>query len=510
MSRTENSLKNIRVTLFFQAATILVGFFTRKIFVQALTQEYLGLNGAFSNILSVLSLTELGIGSAITYSLYRPLAERDVGQIIPLMAFFRRVYRVIGLAVALLGCALSPLLPVLVKDLPDIPHLYLIYLLFVLDSSLSYFYVYKQSLIIADQRQYLTSACHHGLKILLRLTQALFLRLTRDYFVYLGLQIGATLLENAILSFLAGRRYPYLAAQAPARLSPEIRRDILRNTKAMIAHKIGGVVVFGTDSLLISLFAGAVPVGLYSNYLMVTGGLTSAYRQIFQSLTASVGNLGAAKEPELALPVFGRVSFAGAWLYGFSSVCLLVLLDPFIELWVGKEYLFSREIVELIVLNFYVTGMRESGHIFREAYGLYWYERYKPIAESIINLTVSAILAVPFGIRGIFAGTFISTMATCFWIEPLVLFKYALHSSAGPYFKNYAVNTLITLLTAAAVWQSCELLPGTGLPLFWAKAAVCAAVGNLGYLLAYRRREEFRYFAGLLVRGAAKIRSDAK
>lgn len=497
MSRIEKSIKNIKFGLIFQLSGLLVSFFTRKVFVLVLTQEYLGLNGTFSSILSMLSLAELGIGSAITFSLYKPLAEQDEGQIAAVMSLFRRAYRAIGIAVALLGCAIAPLLPMIIRDMPDIPHIYFIYFLFVLNASLSYFYVYKQSLIIADQRRYITTACHFIVTMLLQIGQALVLWFTGNYFAYLWLRIGATLLENLILSRIAARLYPYLEEKKSASLDLRTKKGIIKNTKAMIIHKIASIVVFGTDNLLISYFVSVVAVGLYSNYLMITNMLTSIYGQFFSALTASIGNLGVTGDTRQVLIVFRRINFGGSWLYGFSAVCLAVLLNPFIELWLGADYLFSQGIVCLIAVNFYVTGMRQATMTFREAEGLYWYDRYKAIAESIVNLVISAILAVPFGVAGIFIGTFISTMTTCFWIEPLVLFKYAFRASVKPFFRDYAVNTLVTALTMAAVWYICEMLPGAGLPLFIAKMAVCAVAGNLSYLLAYHRREEFQYFVKL-------------
>lgn len=500
MSRTKNSLKNIKYALFFQAASILVSFFTRRVFVQMLSQEYLGLNGTFANILSMLSLAELGVGSAITYSLYKPLAEKDEKQIAARMALFRRAYWTIGLTVALLGVCLTPFLAVLIRDLPDIPNIHLIYFLFVLNTSLSYFFSYKQSLIFADQRQYLATVCHRSLNILLQLAQALFLWFTKEYFIYLELQIGTTLLENLILSLIADRLYPYINANPHEKIDPTAKAEIIKNTKAMMIHRVASIVVFGTDNLLISYFVGVVAVGLYSNYLMITSALTGIYGQLFSALTASVGNLGATADSKQVFAVFRRLNFAGSWLYGFSAVCLAVLLNPFIELWLGTDYLFSQDIVRLIVLNFYVTGMRQVVLTFRSAEGLYWYDRHKAIAESIVNLTVSAVLAVPFGVAGIFIGTFISTMTTCFWAEPVVLFKYGLHTSVRPFFKDYAVNTVITLLTFSAVWYICEALPGTGLPLFIGKMMVCAVGGNVGFLLAYGRRDEFHYFVELFVR----------
>ena len=360
--------------------------------------------------------------------------------------------------------------------------------------------------MIADQRQYITTACHFILSSLLRLTQMAFLWLSGDYFIYLGLQIGTTLLENLILSQITDRLYPYIRRDRHGSVAPETKREIIKNTKALMLHRAGGIVVFGTDNLLISIFVGVVEVGVYSNYLMVINALGSLSYRVFYSLTASVGNLKVSSEAKHILSVFQRANFAGNWLYGFSTVCLTVLLGPFIELWLGRDYLFSRGTVCLILMNFYVTGMRQVTLIFRDACGLYRYEGYKPVWESVINLVVSAILAVPFGVTGIFAGTFISTMTTCFWVEPVVLFRYGLHADVGIYFKDYIYHTLVTLLTTAAVWQICVQLPGAGLPLFLTKMAVCAVLGNLGYLLAYCRREELRFFVALFIRMTASIR----
>ena len=497
MSRTAKSLKNIKVALLLQAVTVVISFFTRRVFVEMLSQEYLGLNGTFSNILTMLSLAEMGIGSVFTYSLYKPLAEQDEGQITALMALFRRTYRTIGLVIGALGCALAPFLSVLIRDMPDIPHIYLIYLMFVLDTSLSYFYVYKQLLIIADQRRYIDTACGFVLNMLLQLSQVVSLWLTRNYFLYLGFQIGETLLKNLILSFIADRLYPFMKKTKPDALSPDTKQEIIKNTKAGILHKIGSVIVFGTDNMLISYFVGVISVGLYSNYLLVTKKLEMVYGQLFNALTASIGNLGATSGTEQAMPVFRRINFAGSWIYGFSSVCLFVLFNPFISLWLGDDYLFSQGIVFLIALNFYATGMRQAVQAFRNAYGLFWYDRYKPIAESAVNLVVSIALAFPFGTAGILLGTFVSTMTVCFWVEPLVLFRHGLHAPVWPYFRDYAVNALLTLVTAAALRWVCLTLPGEGFLLFLAKVAICAVGGNLFYLLAYHRTEEFRYFVEL-------------
>lgn len=496
-SRTENSLRNVRFGLLSQAAAILANFFARGVFVSVLNQGYLGLEGTFSSILSMLSLAELGVGTAITYSLYKPLAENNQREIIALMQLYRKVYWCIGAVVALLGVLLTPALPFIIKDIPDIPNIQLIYLIFVANSALSYFFVYKQSIIIADQKKYLESLYHYGLYTLMYLGQTAILVITRNYYCYLGIQLLTTIARNILLSRKANQLYPYIKQAKPEKLNAEVKSTIIRNTKAMVAHRIGGVVVLGTDNLLISFFVGAVSVGLYSNYRMVTNGLSTVYGVIFNSLTASVGNLGATEGKQRALEVFQRVDFAGRWLYGFSAVCLVILFNPFITLWLGSDYLFNQQLVCLVALNFYVTGMRQPVLTFRNAYGLYWYDRYKPLFESVINLVASIALAIPFGIAGILLGTFVSTMTTCFWVEPYVLYKYELEKPVKTYFISYGINTLITVIAGAVAWYACGLLPEGGILLFALKAVLCAVSANAVFLLAYHATDEMRYFVDL-------------
>lgn len=395
MSRTDNSLRNLKTAVLFKLAAIVVNFIARKIFVVVLTKEYLGLDGTFANILTMLSLAELGVGTAITYSMYKPLAEGDRELILSLMTLYRKFYTIIGITVGVLGAALTPFLQYIIRDIPDIPHIRLIYLMFVLDSSISYFLVYKQSLISADQKQHIVTSYQYKTSMAVTAAQCAALLLTGDYILYLALKLCATFVCNALLARKADRLYPYLKQKTVQPLPAPVRQDISKNIRAMIAHKLGSVVVFGTDNVLIAYFVGAVSVGLYSNYLLITQSLKSAYSMIFRAMTASIGNLCAAEDTAHAQAVFWRVDLLTRWIYGFSTVCLVVLFNPFISLWLGADYLFSMPIVLLIVLSFYVTGMRQSVLTFREAMGLYWYDRHKPLFESAINLAVSILLAKP-------------------------------------------------------------------------------------------------------------------
>lgn len=500
-------MRNLRFALFFQTSALIAAFFTRRVFVSVLSQEYLGLDGTFSNILVTLSLAELGLGDAILFSLYKPLAEKDAPKLCALMDFYRRVYRVIGISVAALGCALVPLLPRLIRDLPDLPHVYLIYFLFVINSALSYFFVYKQSLILADQRRYLITAWRYGLWTVLYLLQALFLWLTRQYLVYLILQLAETLLENWILARKADKIYLFLKEPAEP-LDRQTKQAIVRNTRATFLHKLGGAVVFNTDNLLISYFIGVVSVGLYSNYLLVIKGLRNVYKMVFAAFSGSVGNLGATEDHVAALRVYRRMSFAGNWMIGWFSICLLVLFNPFLSLWVGEHYLFPMEIVFVIVLNFYITGMREVNLTFQNGYGLFRKMRYKSVFEAIINLAISILLAKPLGIVGIFIGTLASTMLTCFWVEPYLLFRYVFDHPLRNYFLQYTAFSLLVVIAGVLTWMISSLLPNTGFVIFAAKAVICGLVPNIIFCATLHRSEEFKYYLMLLMKFFLKRHAD--
>jgi len=498
MSRTSSSIRNLKFALVGQITGIILNFFARQVFVVYLSTEYLGLSGLFSDILTVLSVAELGIGSAIVFSLYKPIAHNDIEEIKSLMRLFKVVYRIIGVVVLAAGCALTPFIGVFVEETPDIPNIRIFYLMCVANASISFFYTYKRSLIIANQKHYVTTLYHSITFIILTITQIFTLILTGNFYLFLGLRVAASLLENILLSRKANIMYPYLKDTHIIPMPDETSKTIKKNVLATICHNIGGIVVNGTDNLLLAGLAGLNEVGLYSNYILITQGLNTVIKALFQSIIASIGNLNAKKNETGKIETVYRLNFAGAWISGFSSVCLWVLLNPFIEIWLGAEYLFTSTIVFWIVVNFYVSGMRCSVLAVRDAMGLYWHDRYKPIAEALINLIVSIILGRKIGVTGIFIGTFISTIATCFWVEPFVLFKRGFNAPVAEYFMRYAMYTTVTLIAAASTVFLCEFVHMQGLLGFVIKIVICIITPNMIYISAYHKSAEFHYFIELV------------
>ncbi len=504
--RTESSIKNLIYAFGGKIVELLVKLVTRFVFVKILATEYLGLNGLFSNILSILSLVELGIGPALTYSLYKPLAHKDTKKIKALINLYKKLYNIIGIVILLLGISITPFLPYLINKMPNISNIYYIYILFVLNTSISYFYTYKRSLLEADQKRYISTIYVQIFNIILNISQIIVLLITHNYIMYLFIQIIMTLLVNVSISKKAEKIYPFMKEKNIEKVDKDTKKTITKNVFAMVFHRIGGVVVNGTDNIIISKYVGLSEVGLYSNYYMIITALKGILTQIFTSITASVGNLVAIESQEKAYNVFKKILFLNFWLYSFSTICLMCLFNDFITLWLGKEYLFSIQIVILIVANFYVTGMRKTVLTFRDALGLYWQDRYKPIFESVINLVVSIMLVKYIGIVGVFIGTFVSTITTCSWVEPYMLFKYGFKKSSKEYFSLitfYAILTIILTITMYSLLTS--LFNQITIITLIIKAVLCIIIPNMVFCTLFYKTDEFIYYKNLLINIIKKL-----
>ena len=491
-SRTEYSVMNTTVAFLAQTLAIFMGFFTRVVFTRTLSEGYVGINGLFTDILNILSLSELGVGTAITYALYAPIARRDIKKQQILMRMFRNFYRITAGFVLLAGLCLIPFLDILMKDRPDVNHLIIIYLLYLLNSVVSYLLIYKKTLVDAHQMNYITVMYHNGFLVLQDILQIMVLFLTRNFILFLVIAVVCTIIGNICMSRKADRLFPYLKEPCKEQLPQEERHDILRNVKAMLMHKIGNVVVNNTDNLLISSFVGIISAGIYSNYYLIIGSVRQVLEQAMLGVAASVGNLGVTEENEKIGRIFDSLFFIGYWLFGFAGVCLLELLNPFVKLAFGKKYLFPKEIVLILCINFFINGMRRAVLIFKESMGLFWNDRYKAIAEAVLNLVISILLVTYFGVAGVFAGTFCSTVLTSVWVEPYVIYKYRLKKPVTGFFVKYAGY----LGVMAAVWgiteYFCRFISGQAFMILVCRLGICLIVPNILLWFAYRRTAEWK------------------
>lgn len=494
-SRTEYSARNMTVAMAGRVAAILAGFYARIVFTHTLSQDYVGVNGLFADILNILNLSELGAGVAITYALYRPIAEEDVEKQKSLMRLSRRFYHMVAAIVLAGGLLIIPFMDRLIKNQPQVDHLILIYLLYLTNSVLSYFMIYKRTLIEAHQLSCVTVLYQTGANILQSALQIVVLRLTGNFILFVSMMIVCTLLNNAAVSAKADRLYPYLKDRDVEELPAQERREIFRNTRAMLMHKIGTVAVSNTDNLLLSALVGIVSNGLYSNYYLIIGSIRQVLNQIFQGITASVGNLGVERDRARIQRIFEASFFMGQWIFGLAAICLYELIDPFVGLCFGESYVFSRDITLVLCLNFYLAGMRQAALIFRDSLGVFWYDRYKALVEAAVNLIASILLGRSLGALGIFLGTLVSTVSVSLWVEPLMLYRHCLKTSARPFFLRYGLYVSATILIWLGEDALCRRIGGGPVAAGAKRLMVCLVVTNLAYLLIYHRTKEFRLLA---------------
>lgn len=499
VSRTFNSLRNVKFALGGQMIGLAVSFLARMVFVRYLSAEHLGLNGLFANILTMLSVAELGIGSAIIFSMYEPLSRGDETRLRSLMGLYRRAYLIIGIVVGVVGASLTPFLPYVVGELPSIPYVNVIYLLFVANSASAYFFSYKRAFLIADQKRYIATMYRYSFFVVLNMVQIAVLAVTANYVLFLAAQLVFTLAENIVVARRVDRMYPFLRVYPTPPLKHADRVVVTKNLKAMAFHRLGGVVVTGTDSVVMSVFAGVIAVGLYSNYLLITGGLTLVLGVVFSSVTASVGNLGVEGSEAKQLDTFWVVDLAVTWSFGFAAIASLVLFNPFIELWLGSQFLFDMPVVLAIVAAFYLTGVRTSIWVFKDAKGLFWPDRFRPVVEVAVNLVVSVVLASRYGVIGVLIGTVVSTVIVCLPWEPWVLFKRGFEAPVRLYFRRYVKALVVAGLAGSLSWWISSFVVTGGLLGLMLKAAVCLIIPNLFYWVAYGRGLEFRRLLALLL-----------
>lgn len=492
--RLERSVKNSSAVFIGQMLSMGLSFLTRTVFMYSLSRDYLGLNGLFTSFLSLLSLSELGIGTAITYALYKPLATGDEEQISALMNLFSKAYRIIGIVIAIAGVLLYPFIDFFVKDIPDVSHIGVIYGMFLANTALSYFFSYRRTLITADQRDWINTVNQSIFLIIQNVLQILLLLLTKEYLLYLSAQILCTVLCNAMIFRKSDRLYPFLRRNRDKRVSPETFRGIRKNVAAMLMHQISSVVVTGTDNMLIA-WANIALLANYSNYTLITQTLTTILRQIFSAVTASLGNLVATEDISHQRRLYGRIFFVNFWLYGFFAAALGVMLDPFITAWAPDGYLLSGTTTLLIVVNFYLFGMRRTNIMYIDACGLFWPLRYKGIAEAAVNLIASFffLAVLDMGIDGVLLGTVVSSLTTNFWWEPLVVVGKQLQERISRFFLKYLAYTLLALAGYALARWLCTFIPGSGWMAFFIKGVVSTISINLLFAAVLWRTDGARY-----------------
>ncbi len=500
-SRTKNTIRNVRTGVIVQLINRIMAFVVRTVFIHMLNTEYLGVNGLFTNVLTILSFAELGIGTAIIFNMYKPVAENDKEKIKSLMQLYKKTYNTIGVVVFLLGLCVIPFMNLIVKDAPNIKEdLVLIYILFLSNTAFSYFFTYKKSIISAYQKQSIINNIDSVFYFFSSIIQILFLFLTRDYIVYLVIVIISTLSENIILAIKANKMFPYLKEKNIAKLSKEESKKIFSNVKSLVVYKFGGVIMNGTDNILISTLINVETVGLCSNYVLIITAVKSVIVSALNGVTGSVGNLNAVGEPKQKEKVFYQITFANYLVYSFCAIAFIVLLNPFIKIWLGDAYILELVVSIALAVSFFIEGLRNPGYTYRTTLGLFQKGRITPYIGAVTNIVFSILLCNWFGVAGIFIATSIAQLASYAWIDPYLIHKYEFKTPVSKYFKKYisyliifAINTTISLLLAS-------LIPLQGIGGFVLKAIIVCVVPNVVNILVFRKFEEYKELKDRIVK----------
>ena len=506
-SRLQNSFFNMVSGFFSRMIGMITSFIIRTVFIRCLTSEYLGINGLYSSILSMLSLAELGFGTAMVYSMYHPLANKDTEKLNQLMILYRRVYVIIGTVILIIGLGLTPFLDYLIKDAPNISGLKIYYLLFLLNSVVSYwFFAYRNSLLQADQKAYILTNYMSAFNIIKTKAQIILLIAFHSYTIYLITQILCTIGQNICIALKVDQLYPFIKKEPKNKLPNSERNKIFKDVKALMLSKVSHVVLNSTDNIIISAFVGINWVGLLSNFILITDAITSILCQVTGALTASLGNFFAKENSDEGYKIFRKIEFLNFWLYGFSMIALIVLLNPFVSLWLGEEFLLSEGTVLALSINFFVAGFMNTLWTFRSTLGLFTQGQYRPLIVAGLNIVISIGLSYICGVAGVLAGTFISRACVNLWYDPWLIHRKGFGKSVRSFFLNYIFKIILLVIMTMILKYVSLMILGTNITIksFIILLFIVGTVPNIVFAIIFFKTDEFRYFYQLIFRYVLK------
>lgn len=497
-------LKNTIYSLISYFVILVIGFITQRIFKDSLGQEYLGLHGLFTNIMTMLSIVELGFGTAIISNMYSPVANNDIPQIKSLLQFYKKTYRVLTFLILGIGMLILPFLQLIVGETSFEVSLVTVFLFYLADTVSSYFMTYKRSIIYAYQKSYYTSFIHAIAVVIMNLLQIYILISIGNYYFYLAIRIIFRLIENVAINMLADKKFPFIREKDVQSLEQSMKTDIVTKVKGLFFHKIGTFLVAGSDNIIITMLPGMglFYAGLYSNYLMIINQLNVITKQLFSALTASVGNLLVVEVGEKRYSVFKTLLMLNCWLYTFISISFYFISFPFIEIWMeDRNFLFESDIVLLLSINLFLQGMRLVFSTFKDAAGVFYQDRFVPLLESMVNIVVSIICGLIWGIAGVFIGTISSNLVLYIFSFPKYVYGLILNQGYQKYFRDL-LNCLVKFITAfLATYCTLNLLQVANVYLqLVLNTMVCLIIPNLIMLILSYQSKEYKYIEEMILK----------
>ena len=500
LNRSENAKKGVMAGIVNRVVATFFPFMIRTAMIHKMGVEYLGLNSLFTSILTVLSLSELGFSSAVIYSMYKPLAENDTDTVNALLFFYRKVYRVIGVVITVLGVGIIPILHLFIKDeVPQDINIYIIYLIFLSNTVISYyFYGYLSSVLNAYQRLDIIShvtSLSQTLGYICQLASIIFIS---NYYLYILFFPLSTLVNNFLTAYAVRKMYPQYRCEG--NVSKEQRKDIWKRVYGIMVEKICGTTRNSFDSICISAFIGLSATAVYDNYYYIIMALNTLFYTVLNAVQPGVGNSIVLYDEEKNLDDMRHMNFGYMVISGWAFISLICLYQPFMILWVGKEYLLPVSSVLLFTVYFYVLRMGDIRSVYAQAKGLWFENRYFAITESVLNLVLNIVLARFFGINGVIAATIIALFGINFCLSSGIVYKYYFGlEKLGKYYQQHLLYIMVTVVIGViTLWFSIKI-EYEGICLLVVRALICCIVPGVLYALAYGFMKEARESAGWIL-----------
>lgn len=492
IERTKNATRNIMFGVILKVYQIAVPFIMRTAMIYLMGVQYLGLNSLFTSILQVLNLAELGVGSAMIYSMYKPIAEDDNATICALMKLYKTYYRIIGLVIAVIGCALTPFIPKLISgDVPDNLNIYLLYLLNLGATVLSYWlYAYKNCILQAHQRVDIVSKVSLVTSTIQYALQLLVLWLFKDYYLYVIVLLATQALTNIATAMCADRIYPQFKPKG--QIATEEKKAINNRIKDLFTSKIGGIIYDSADTIVISSFLGLTALAIYQNYFYILNAITGLITVVFSACTAGIGNSIVVETKEKNYKDLNKFTFIICWGAGFCAVCLLCLYQPFMELWVGKDLMLSSSAVICFVVYFFVRQLNSLFNTYKDASGMWHEDRFRPLVAALTNLALNLILVQFIGLYGILISTVLAIVCVGMpWLLHNLFTVIFEKKYLVGYLKNLLYYCFIILINCTITYFICTKVNAGLITTLVIRGAICVVLPNLIYLFAYYKRIEF-------------------
>lgn len=493
--RTQKAMKNMKIAMLYQVSVLLFNFIDRKLFVHILGVEYLGIHGLFTNMISMLALAELGVGTAIIYNLYAPLARGDEEEVALLMKIYKKLYIGIGAIIGILGLLSAAFLPWLIKETSlEMSYIRSVYLIFVLGTVGTYWTGYKRSLLYADQNKYVLLMGDIGANVLGMLLKVIVLLAMPSYGLYLMVHVLTKIIPNLYIHYKVDRLYPYLK-QHQGRIVPDtFFYKIRSNVADLFIHKIDQFVVLCTDNLVISSFVGIAAVGKVTNYSLIIAAIMNFIAQGIDAIEAGMGNLVSTESKEKVHGVYERINFACFFVGSATTVCLIGLIQPFMALWLGNEYVLADEIVAVMVLNYFLWVMTRPVWQMMTVCGLFKPDKRNAVVEMSVNLVVSILLVNTIGIIGVFIGTTLS-YSIAWLMKSRLLYQDYFQESGKSYYKNMAMYLGVTLIEGILTMKLCNSIAIENIYIaFIIRMIVCAILPSSMNCILFGRTTYFKYF----------------